>query len=282
MKSPLKVSLILLSFAVLLFSANVMGRHPFCMFVLRDDGTQVEAFRLQLPLAYKEPVVEALRLSFDQKRQARELLKSADGRSLRFFSAALGKFDAVCGMSGEKQEEAWPSYLGGGFRSLFQPSPQGEFDDLNWFDRAYLGFYTKAPPPAPFVDNELQVEVPPRPSASAVPMASPVPAASPVPLVGVLRVEILNGCGITNAADWAARKFQGHGITIVSTGNADHFHYPKTVIRTAVGVPVALEEAVERLGLSQDSIEEVSALSDPMDVAVIVGRDYPKLKRHKR
>ena len=281
MRSPLKAFFILLSFAVLFFSAHVLGRHPFSLFVLRDDGAQVEAFRLQLPLGRQEPLVETLRLTYEQKKQARVLLKSADGRSLRSFSGVFGKFDAVCGLFGEKLEDAWPSYLGGGVRFLFQAPASGEFDDLTWFDRAYLDFFTKAPPPAPFVDNEMQVEVPPRPSAATVPMASPAPVASPVLPAGVLRVEILNGCGITNAADWAARKFQGHGLTIVSTGNADNFHYPKTVVRTAVGVPVALEEAVERLGLSKDSIEEVPTQSGAMDVAVIVVRDYPKLKRRK-
>jgi len=108
----------------------------------------------------------------------------------------------------------------------------------------------------------------------------------------VLRVEIQNGCGIKGAADWVARRLKGPGILITETGNADNFHYAKTAVKSSAGLPVALEDAVERLGLSKEAVEEVPSLSGlallnpdpslPVDVIVIIGRDFQKLKERVR
>ncbi|HVM32404.1 MAG TPA: LytR C-terminal domain-containing protein, partial [bacterium] len=95
------------------------------------------------------------------------------------------------------------------------------------------------------------------------------------------RVKILNGCGITNAADWAAGRLKGPGVSITAVGNADGFNYPKTLIQSSIGTPVALEEAVERLGLRPDQVESLAAAEDA-DVVVIVGRDYLNLRGKKR
>jgi hypothetical protein len=91
-------------------------------------------------------------------------------------------------------------------------------------------------------------------------------------------VEILNGCGITGAADWAAKRLQGGAITIVNIENADHFRYSKTIVRSSVGVPAALKEALARLGLPEKAVTASPAPSPGRDVTVIVGKDYLNLK----
>jgi hypothetical protein len=113
-------------------------------------------------------------------------------------------------------------------------------------------------------------------------VSTPAVVPTPQPFNGEVRLEILNGCGITNAADWVARRVQGSGLTVTGTTNADNFHYSHTVLQTAVGVPVALEEVLDRLGLTKDDVQEVPSLAAPNDAVLIVGKDYRKLRERYR
>jgi hypothetical protein len=106
--------------------------------------------------------------------------------------------------------------------------------------------------------------------------------ATPLPFKGEVRLEILNGCGIKNAADWVARRIKGPGLMVTGTGNADNFKYDQTLLQTSVGVPVVLEEVLDRLGLTKESVQQVQSLAPPNDAVLIVGKDYRKLKERRR
>jgi hypothetical protein len=276
-KAAIRATVIFLSL-LLLFVSPFLARHPLNLFVLRGQAGGIEAFKITADFNGSEPGVEAIALSAEQKKQGGTLLEQRNPADLEIFSKAFGSYGAVIGMPGT--EEGWPDYLGNGVKWIQEGMGQDLFDDLQWTDRVYLAFALKVPPPAPFpaAESASSPALANHPAASAA-----AEAATPIPdnHAGVVRVEILNGCGITNAADWAARRMKGPGITIVDSGNADNFQYPKTLVRTSGGVPVALEEALGRLGLSQDSIEETSTPNPNADVVVIVGRDFPKLKGRK-
>jgi hypothetical protein len=279
-KKTVVLAAALFTASLLFFASFSLGSRPISFFVLKGTGTSVEAFKIMAPLSGQEPKVEAVILSDEQKKQGGTILESRDEKALESFSKGFGTYGAVIGMP--TTEEGWPDYLGNGLKCITGGAPQNNFDDLQWADRAYLAFALGVPPPEPFPVPDLSraQTVESGPSAAQTPSGPP----TPVVFAGPLRVEILNGCGITNAADWAARRMKGPGITIAGSGNADNFQYPKTIVRTSAGIPVALEEALGRLGLSDDSVDETASGSASADVVVIVGKDFPKLKgrRHVR
>lgn len=256
-----------------------LTRHPISIFVLKGEEGTIEAYKVSAPLNGREAAVESVVLGSAQKKEAGEILAQKDIQHLASFAKNFGAYPAVVGIP--TAQEGWPGFLGGGLKGFFTDSMPGVFDNLLWTDRFYLALDLKPLPPAPFeAGGEVTLNLPaatPGPSAANA-AATPQPAPTP----GVLRVEILNGCGITNAADWAARRVKGPGIVITDTGNADNFRYPLTIVRTSAGKPVALEEAVERLGLSPDSVQELPSLTSPVDAVVIVGKDFPKLRRKFR
>ncbi len=259
-----------------------LGRNPLRAFVLRGSGQNLEAFQLDIPLNHGESKVRSIALSAEQRSEGSEIITQMDEKHLVIYSRQFGKWAIVAGVP--RAEESWPWYMGGGFKSLLADNPETLVDNLTWADHIFLALCTSSPPPAPYHASEIQIEDLGHPSFGA-PQVAEKPSVSPTPLgSGPVRVEILNGCGITNAADWAARRFKGPGIVIIDTGNADHFHYPKTIVRSGLGLPVALEEAMGRLGLDKDRLEDATAPNPLVDAVVIVGMDYSKLRerRHGR
>lgn len=256
-----------------------LTRHALSFFVLKGAGSQVEAFKITAPLNGRDVLVDAIVLSPAQKKEGGEVLAQRDSQGLMALAKECGAYPAVIGIP--VTQEGWPGFLGGGFKGFLADNVSNVFDNLQWTDRLYLSVSMKVPPPAPFSSaggNEITL-----PSVTpGVSITPPSSTPNPAPTPGVVRVEILNGCGITNAADWVARRVKGPGIIITDTGNADNFHYPKTIVRSCAGTPVALEEAIERLGLSKDAVQEIPSLSSSVDVVVIVGKDYRKLREQFR
>jgi hypothetical protein len=177
-------------------------------------------------------------------------------------------------LDADRWEEAVAWYFGGGWPALFRARPEGTFDGLGWGERAYWALFSAPVPTPPFLTAEIEIE-----DRTAVPGPAATPAS---PRESAVRMEILNGCGIKGAADWVARRIRGPGIQITRTENADHFRYPKTLVRSSAGVPVALEEALSRLGLTEAVVEEGAGLAGGVDAVLIVGRDFPKLKERAR
>lgn len=241
----------------------------------------VEAFQITAPLDGKEAQVQSVRLQVKLQTSLKQALSQKSLAQLLALTRPLGSWPILVGMSGEG--EGWPWYFGGGFRGLLGGSSEAFFDNLNFWDRIALCFTWPLPPPAPFTATVPLEGLGNNVSTTATPVVStPAAVPSPSPINGEVRLEILNGCGITNAADWVARRIKGPGLTITGTTNADNFHYTHTVLQTAVGVPVALEEVLDRLGLTKDSVQEVPSLAPPDDAVLIVGKDYRKLKERHR
>ncbi|HVZ81388.1 MAG TPA: LytR C-terminal domain-containing protein [bacterium] len=242
---------------------------PLVFFVLRDAEIP-EAFRVQVPLGPGRPQVDPVQLDAGQKKTAMEVLKSGDAERLEGFAKGLGRFHAVIGLPAV--EDAWPAFWEKGLRGH---GPDDEFDDLTWADRSYLATGPRPAPPAPGM-------VPPSDQASA-------PASKPTPTVGttapapsLLLVEIQNGCGITGAADWVARRLKGVHAQVVGTGNADNFRYPRTLLRTNLSSSPALEEVLDRLGLDASRVEGLATPIPGVDAVIVVGKDFPKLKEKWR
>lgn len=246
-----------------------------------NDSGVVEAFEVTAPLDGKEAQVQSVRLPAKLQAPLRLALSQKSLSQLSALTRPLGSWPILVGMTGES--EGWPWYFGGGLKGLLAGSSESQFDNLNFWDRLALCFAWPVPPPAPFAATVPLEGLGNNPSPGSTPVAStPTLAPTPPPFNGEVRLEILNGCGITNAADWVARRVKGPGLTVTGTTNADNFHYSHTVLQTAVGVPVALEEVLDRLGLNKDSVQEVPSLAPPNDAVLIVGKDYRKLRERHR
>ena len=87
-----------------------------------------------------------------------------------------------------------------------------------------------------------------------------------------LRVEVLNGCGLTGAAGRAASKLRRAGFRVESTGAADHYHYVHDVVIVRAGD----RAEVERLaGVLRDAVlVEQRIPGYAFDVTVIAGRAH--------
>ena len=266
---------------LILFSAVKLSNTPISMFILKGADGIVDAYAANIFFGEKEAEFKIITLSPENQKLGRETLRSKDTKSLIAFSNYFGKWSFVCGIPGG--EETWPSFFGSGIRGFLQKDQSESFDNLQLFDRLFFSFVLKTPPSLPTMDWDKTVAV-----LDQKPVITPrtEPSLTPTPVTsipqGVVRVEILNGCGITNAADWAARRLKGNGIMIVGKDNADNFQYAKTIVRSAAGSPVALEEALDRLGLPKESVEEISNPPASADVVVIVGKDFRKLKERLR
>ncbi len=268
--------LALLAFAasVAFLSHQALGRRSLAVFVLRAQADAPKAFRVRLSLAGAETSVEPLNLSGGQERRAREILGGADAKGLAVLAGEFGEWSAVVGVRGPR--EGWPWYLGAGWRALWDPPGMSAFDNLGVLHRCYLALAVKAPAPVGKGEEAPLVSAAPE-TVNPVP-AVKTPALSPAPAVPeAVRVEILNGCGIKGAADWAAGQVKGDGIDIVKVDNAANFHFQKSTVETSAGMPEALKSALGRLGIPPGDAKAVPP-SAGKDATIVIGRDYRKLR----
>jgi hypothetical protein len=278
MKIPKSSFLFIALALVILAFLPALKHRPVFVFAIKATDGKAEAFKISAPLNGQDAVAEPVTMNPDQKRETLSILSQKDIQHLKAFSKNFGVYPVVVGVP-ETQNE-WPEFLGGGIKSLFKEPSSEIFDNLQWTDRIYLALSMK--PPATMLMAGVNI---PAALPTSTPTGSgshPIPTPSTASALTTLRVEILNGCGITNAADWVAWRLKGPGIVIADTGNADNFKYSKTLIHTCVALPEAFQLKLDRLGLSKDSIETTARSVSTVDVVVIVGKDYPKMRQKYR
>jgi len=86
------------------------------------------------------------------------------------------------------------------------------------------------------------------------------------------QVQVLNGCGVAELAQKAARQLRQHGLDVVALGNADSQGYRETLILVRRGHPAVGREVRDALGRGQ--VLEQHDPSQLVDVTVILGEDY--------
>lgn len=93
----------------------------------------------------------------------------------------------------------------------------------------------------------------------------------------VVRVEVLNGNGVSGMASQVADRLRRQGFRVVAVGNADHFDYETTAVIPHRGASDSAEQVAKALGRSVATAEEPGfqpIYASDADVTVIVGRDY--------
>ncbi|HHL73539.1 MAG TPA: LytR family transcriptional regulator [Bacteroidetes bacterium] len=92
-----------------------------------------------------------------------------------------------------------------------------------------------------------------------------------------LRLEVLNGCGVSGIAKTFADQLREAGFDPVNVGNYSIFEMPTTVIldRKSKNRLLGLRVA-EKLGLPESAVSYQESDSRDVDVSVIIGLDYSK------
>ena len=92
------------------------------------------------------------------------------------------------------------------------------------------------------------------------------------------QVQVLNGCGVAELAQQAARQLRLHGLDVVALGNADSQGYRETLILVRRGHPTVGREV--RAALGRGLVLEQRDPSQLVDVTVILGSDYAPTDAH--
>ncbi len=98
----------------------------------------------------------------------------------------------------------------------------------------------------------------------------------------LIKVEVLNGCGISGLAKEVADHLRDAGYDVVDFTNADNWDYTHTLVvdRTSEQSENAIKVA-EALGLGEeDAVPELSS-GRGLDVTVIIGKDYQRLALYR-
>ena len=84
-----------------------------------------------------------------------------------------------------------------------------------------------------------------------------------------LQLVVLNGSGRAGIAGQVSELLRQYGYTVVSTGNADHFNHPTTLVMTAPRNAQRVKPLAEFLGASIQEVEGAGS-----EVTVIIGKDF--------
>ncbi len=93
----------------------------------------------------------------------------------------------------------------------------------------------------------------------------------------LLKVEVLNGCGVYALASKTTEFLRTKQIDVINSDNADHHNYKKTLIIQRNEKVKSLKKIVETFGVYLTDSTRVQILPDEslgVDVTVILGQDY--------
>ena len=114
--------------------------------------------------------------------------------------------------------------------------------------------------------------------AAEAPVPQTAPKKSPAaPLANPIRVEILNGCGVTQVAARLRNKARALGLDVIHEGNAPSFDYLHTLVIDLSGDLKRARQVAEVLGiphLIQQKLEDPFRLAD---VSIGIGRDFSRI-----
>lgn len=132
--------------------------------------------------------------------------------------------------------------------------------------------------PTPTVVPTETTSLTPTPSGKVTPSPTPKGKSTPTPTEAVaapLRIEVLNGSGVSGAASKMASFLKSKGYGLSGTGNADAFDYQKTVIqikKSKSSEAQALKKVLST-GYTVDPTIQTLAESSQSDAIVIVGAE---------
>ncbi len=94
----------------------------------------------------------------------------------------------------------------------------------------------------------------------------------------IIQLEVLNGCGVSGVADRFTDFLREHKFDVVNVGNYVSFNVDETLVIDRIGNMANAKKVAEELGVPRTNV--IQQLNDNyfLDVSVIIGKDYYKLK----
>ena len=94
----------------------------------------------------------------------------------------------------------------------------------------------------------------------------------------IIQVEVLNGCGVSGVADRYTDFLRAQKFDVVNVGNYISFDVDKTMVIDRIGNEANARKVAESLGVSEENVFQQLNEDYFLDVSIIVGKDYNKLK----
>jgi hypothetical protein len=94
----------------------------------------------------------------------------------------------------------------------------------------------------------------------------------------IVQLEVLNGCGVTGIADKFTTYLRQNNFDVVQVGNYSSFDIDKTIVIDRTGNKANAEKVAEALGVDSKNIIQQINNDYFLDVSLIIGRDFNKLK----
>ncbi len=94
----------------------------------------------------------------------------------------------------------------------------------------------------------------------------------------IIQVEVLNGCGVAGVADRYTDYLRAQKFDVVNVGNYISFDVDKTMVIDRIGNEANARKVAESLGVIDENVFQQLNEDYFLDVSVIIGKDYNKLK----
>jgi hypothetical protein len=265
-KTTILISLVVITACAV--SIHFLNLTPVTFFVLQNKSGEIKAYQVEVFFAGHPVEVTPIALSSRQTSEANKIAEDRDLSELKDWSKSFGGFNFVADVLGDDDfASTW--------NRLFETSNHS-LSDLTVLDKIYLSSITNYKISTAggnqTVVSSKPLEVPTKTVSAAIALKTPV-------LDPIVRVEILNGCGIKGAADRVAGRVKNDRIEVKNGGNAANFAYVNTQVMTASGeVPAGLIKALTQIGFANIKGVKTGDISKDYDVVLIVGKDFRKLK----
>ena len=109
------------------------------------------------------------------------------------------------------------------------------------------------------------------------PSPAPTPAVVSSPLPHPIRVEVLNGCGVSQVAARLTRRARDLGLDVIHEGNADHFGYLHTLVIRRGGERQRAEQVAQALGIPHVIDQQINQDFRLADITIVIGQDYQRI-----
>lgn len=97
------------------------------------------------------------------------------------------------------------------------------------------------------------------------------------PLTQPIRVEVLNGCGVSQVAARLTRQARVLGLDVIHEGNATHFGYLHTLVIHRGGDPQQAQQVATLLGIPHQIEQQTPNAFRLADVSIVIGRDFERI-----
>lgn len=93
-----------------------------------------------------------------------------------------------------------------------------------------------------------------------------------------IQLDVLNGCGVSGVASKFTTYLRRHGFDVVEMRNYRSFDIQETLVIDRVGNLAKAHRVAQALGIKQENVIQEINPDYFVDVSVVIGKDYPKLR----